>query len=83
MHADAAYNRAVDRYMITRWCYEQGVGRLFLHLSSDGVHFESQYLVDEEPGQWMPYSTFIADENDQQTNDMSTVGRGVLYPDQS
>ena len=74
LHADAAYNRAVELYMITSWCFEEGVGRLNLHLSRDGVHFDAHYLVDEEPGQWMPYSTFIADENDQATNDMSTVG---------
>ena len=28
LHADAAYNRAVGLYMITRWCYAEGVGRL-------------------------------------------------------
>ena len=61
-------------YMITRWCFGAGVGRLYLHLSRDGVKFEPPYLVDEEPGQWMPYSTFMADEHDQETNDMSTVG---------
>jgi hypothetical protein len=27
-HADAAYNRAVGLYMITRWCYAEWVGRL-------------------------------------------------------
>ena len=74
LHADAAYNRAVGQYMITRWCYQEGVGRLYLHLSADGVQFESQYLLDEEPGQWMPYSTFVAHEQDRETNDMSTVG---------
>ena len=51
-----------------------GMGRLYLHLSRDGVHFEPPHLLDEEPGQWMPYSTFLADEGDRETNDMSTVG---------
>ncbi|MCU0959531.1 MAG: hypothetical protein MUF48_05445 [Pirellulaceae bacterium] len=74
LHADAAYNRAVGRYMITRWCFADGVGRLYLHLSRDGVQFESQHLLDEEPGQWMPYSTFLAGERDQDTHDMSSVG---------
>jgi hypothetical protein len=74
LHADAAYNRAVGLYMITRWCYQEGAGRLYLHMSPDGVHFESQYLLDEEPGQWMPYSTFLAHEQDRETNDMSSVG---------
>ncbi len=78
LHADAAYNRAVGQYMITRWCYQEGVGRLYLHLSPDGVQFESQYLLDEEPAQWMPYSTFVAHEQDRETNDMSTVG-GEFY----
>ncbi len=74
LHADAAYNRAAGLYMITLWCFEQGMGRLYLHTSSDGVHFEPPHLVDEEPGQWMPYSTFLAGERDQETNDASTVG---------
>ncbi len=74
LHADAAYNRAVGMYMVTRWCFGAGVGRLYLHLSRDGVQFEPPYLVDEEPGQWMPYSTFLADESDQETSDMGTVG---------
>lgn len=74
LHADAAFNRAIGQYMVTRWCYEEGVGRLYLHMSPDGVRFTAQYLVDEEPGQWMPYSTFIANEQDQDTHDMSTVG---------
>jgi hypothetical protein len=74
LHADAACNRAAGLYMITRWSYAEGVGRLYLHLAPDGIHFDRQYLVDEEPGQWMPYSTFIADEQDQETNDMSSVG---------
>jgi hypothetical protein len=74
LHADAAYNRAVDRYMITSWCYTEGTGRLYLHLSSDGVHFEEPYLLDEEPGQWMPYSTFLVSEDDRETDDMSSVG---------
>lgn len=73
LHADAAYNRAVGMYMITRWCFGAGVGRLYMHMSRDGAHFEPPYLVDEEPGQWMPYSTFMAHEDDQETNDMSTV----------
>lgn len=73
-HADAAYNRAAEAYMITSWCYEQGVGRLYLHLSEDGVQFDTQHLLDEEPGQWMPYSTFLAHPDDRDTNDMSTVG---------
>jgi hypothetical protein len=74
LHADAAYNRAVGLYMITSWCYVEGVGRLFLHMSTDGVQFDTRYLLDEESGQWMPYSTFLADEQDQETNDMNTVG---------
>ncbi|MHB8861608.1 MAG: hypothetical protein ACYC6N_04330 [Pirellulaceae bacterium] len=74
LHADAAYNRATGMYMITRWCFGAGAGRLYLHMSRDGVQFEPPYLVDEEPGQWMPYSTFIAHEHDQETNDMGTVG---------
>ena len=40
LHADAAYNRAVGMYMITRWCFAAGVGRLYLHLSRDGIQFE-------------------------------------------
>ncbi len=75
LHADAAYNRAADRYMITRWYFADGVGRLYLHLGRDGVNFDEQYLVDEEPGQWMPYSTFLAAPDDQETDDMNTVGR--------
>lgn len=78
LHADAAFNRAVGLYMVTSWCYGQGVGRLYLHLSRDGVHFDEPYLLDEEPGQWMPYSTFLAHERDQETHDMSTVG-GEFY----
>ncbi len=74
LHADAAYNRAISMYMITRWFFGAGVGRLYLHLSRDGVKFEPPYLVDEEPGHWMPYSTFMAHEHDQETNDMGTVG---------
>ena len=74
LHADAAYNRAVGLYMITCWCYQERVGRLYLQFSSDGIHFQKPYLLDEEPGQWMPYSTFLAHERDQDTNDMSTVG---------
>ena len=74
LHADAAYNRAVDRYMITRWCYEQGVGRLFLHLSGTGCISSRSISWTKSRDQWMPYSTFLADEHDQETNDMSTVG---------
>jgi hypothetical protein len=31
-------------------------------------------LIDEESGQWMPYSTFLADERDRQTDEMNAVG---------
>lgn len=78
LHADAAYNRAVGQYMVTSWSYSEGQGRLYLHLSSDGVHFDKHYLLDEEAGQWMPYSTFLASEDDRETNDMSSVG-GQFY----
>lgn len=74
VHADAAYNRAVNQFMITSWCHAEGVGRLYLHMSPDGVHFAPPTLLDEEPRQWMPYSTFLAHEQDRETNDMSTVG---------
>ena len=74
LHADAAYNRVVNMYMVTSWCFGNGVGRLYLHMSCDGVEFEPPLLVDKEPGQWMPYSTFMADEHDQETDDVGTVG---------
>ena len=54
--------------------FHRGCRALYLHMSRDGVHFETPYLLDEEPGQWMPYSTFLAHEHDQETNDMGTVG---------
>ena len=74
LHADAAWNRALSRYMVTAWCAGGGVGRLYLHLSEDAVHFEPPILVDEEPGQWMPYSTFLTDDRDRGTDDMNAVG---------
>jgi hypothetical protein len=78
LHADAAWNRTLRKYMVTSWCGGGGVGRLYLHLSDDAIHFEPPILVDEEPGQWMPYSTFLADERDHETVDMSSVG-GVFF----
>lgn len=74
LHSDAAYNRALGQYMITRWYHIGGVGRLYLHLSHDGVHFHGEHLLDEAPGQWMPYSTFVAHVSDRETHDMRTVG---------
>ncbi len=74
LSADAAWNRGAAKYMVTTWSSDGGVGRLYLHLSDDAVHFEPPILVDEEPGQWMPYSTFLADERDRETDDMNTVG---------
>jgi len=74
LHADAAWNRALAKYMVTSWCAGGGVGRLYLHLSDDAIHFEPPILVDEEPGQWMPYSTFLTDERDHETDDMNAVG---------
>lgn len=74
LHADAAWNRALGKYMVTSWCAGGGMGRLYLHLSDDAIHFEPPILVDEEPGQWMPYSTFLTDEGDRQTDDMNAVG---------
>jgi hypothetical protein len=74
LHADAAWNRALGKYMVTSWCAGGGVGRLYLHLSDDAIHFELPILVDEEPGQWMPYSTFLAGEQDRETDDMNAVG---------
>jgi len=71
LHADAAWNRALARYMVTSWCAGGGVGRLYLHLSDDAIHFEPPILVDEEPGQWMPYSTFLTDERDHEIDDMN------------
>jgi hypothetical protein len=26
--------------MVTSWCFGGGVGRLYLHLSDDAIHFE-------------------------------------------
>lgn len=74
LHADAAWNRTAGEYLITSWCAGGDVGRLFLHLSDDGVHFDPPILVDQEPGQWMPYSTFLADEEDRASDDLSSVG---------
>ena len=74
LHADAAWNRALGKYMVTSWCAGGGVGRLYLHLSDDAIHFEPPILVDEEPGQWMPYSTFLTGERDRETDDMNAVG---------
>jgi|GEM_PF-2745824 len=74
LHADAAWNRALGQYMVTSWCFGRGVGRLRLHLSDDAIHFEPPILVDEEPGQWMPYSTFLTVEGDRETDDMNAVG---------
>jgi hypothetical protein len=74
LHADAAYSRTARLYMITRWYYSEGVGRLYLHTSKDGVNFDGRYLLDEEPGKWMPYSTFITDPGDRETEDILTVG---------
>ena len=74
LHADAAWNRALGQYMMTSWCFGGGVGRLRLHLSDDAVVFEPPILIDEEPGQWMPYSTFLASEQDRKTDDMNAVG---------
>jgi len=71
LHADAAWNRALAKYMVTSWCAGGGVGRLYLHLSDDAIHFEPPILVDEEPGQWMPYSTFLTDERDHEIDDMN------------
>jgi hypothetical protein len=74
LHADAAWNRALGQYMVTSWCAGGGVGRLYLHLSDDAIHFEPPILVDEEPGQWMPYSTFLTGELDRETDDMNALG---------
>jgi arylsulfatase len=74
LHADAAWNRALGKYMLTSWCAGGGVGRLYLHVSDDGIRFEPPILVDEEPGQWMPYSTFLTDEQDHETDDVNSVG---------
>lgn len=74
LHADAAWNRTLGKYLVTSWCAGGDVGRLFLHLSADGVQFEPAILIDEEPGQWMPYSTFLAAETDRESDDLSSVG---------
>jgi len=74
LHADAAFNRAIGLYMVTSWTCGGDLGRLYLHFSHDAVHFEPPVLVDEAPGQWMPYSTILADPHDQETDDMNTVG---------
>ncbi len=60
--------------MVTSWCGGGGIGRLYLHLSADAIHFEPPLLIDEEPGQWMPYSTFLVDAQDRESDDMSSVG---------
>ena len=44
--------------MITRWCVVEAQERLYLYLSHDGVHVESEYLLDEVPGIWMPCAAF-------------------------
>ena len=74
LHADSAWNRALGKYMVTSWCGGGGMGRLYLHLSADAIHFEPPLLIDEEPGQWMPYSTFLVDAQDRESDDMSSVG---------
>jgi hypothetical protein len=80
VHSDAAYNRALDKYMLT--VQTHSLGQLLLYTSIDGVNWENKIIIDEtdENDFIQAYSCFASLSD--ATDDCREVGSEfyIIYP---
>jgi hypothetical protein len=58
VHSDAAFCKALGRYLLT--VQTHGAGKLLLFSSADGLHWVQEAVVDvAEEGEMQPYSSFV------------------------